>query len=96
MPSTFQILYKQYFEYYQPGSDWSRKEVMRVTVQGKRDNIVCGRNRVVFFRNVKVGPVGRRVALGSQKETLSGNYKGDRIWPNIRNNFLVSRCPIVK
>lgn len=96
MPNTFQILYKQYFEYYQPERDWSGKEVMRITVQGKGDYIVCGRNRVVFFRSVKVGLVGRRVALGSQKETLSGNYKGNRIWPNIRNTFLVSSCPAMQ
>lgn len=33
------------------------------------------RNRVGFFRNVKVCPVGKRIALGSQKEILSGNCR---------------------
>lgn len=33
------------------------------------------RNKVGFFRNVKVGPLVKRIALGNQKETLSGNYR---------------------
>ena len=34
----------------------------------------CVKKRVVF-KNVKACPVEKRIALGSQKETLSGNHR---------------------
>lgn len=48
------------------------------------------RSRVYFFRNVKDCPVRRRIALGSQKETLRGNYREIQFGPTSEILFLVS------
>lgn len=45
------------------------------------------KNRVGLFRNVKVCPVGKRIALGSQKETFSGNYREIEFGPIIEILF---------
>lgn len=47
----------------------------------------CMKSRVGLFRNVKVCPVGKRIALGSQKETFSGNYREIEFGPIVEVLF---------